>query len=334
MVTLITRTVSAALLALLVAGVSTAQVDQQELGRNWSLFSEYHKNGDFATAAPYGWKVIQIDPTRFKTVYSRLAECYFGFYEKAEPEQRTPFADTMLIIYDLGIKHVPDRAASLWLAKAYALENYFEGRDVKAIEAYEKAIAIDFAGTDFAYIDRLGVLYVKNRDTDPEYRDKAVVLYRRAYETWPDNLTPVQRLKILVSDPAELIELAEKDLESDPDNLEKLWSAAQAYVDGERWQGAEKHLHRLIKLAPTNAAYWNELGKAQQRQGKYRQAIESYESALKLNRALKENFLNISECYRMLKNFPAARQSALRATQADRGWGRPYIFIGEIFKAT
>jgi hypothetical protein len=48
---------------------------------------------------------------------------------------------------------------------------------------------------------------------------------------------------------------------------------------------------------------------------------------------LKENLLNITICYRMMKNYTAAKSTALKAAQKERGWGRPYMEIGEIYKA-
>ncbi len=302
--------------------------------KNWSLFSEYHKNGDYVTAAPYGWEVVRLDPTRFKTLYPKLAECYFGMYEKAtDSTLKRAYADSMLIVYDLGIKHTPDRSASLWLQKAYALENYFADRKPEAIAAYEKTLELDFDGTDFVYIDRLGQLYIDQIPTDASYKAKAVELYRRVAEKDPTNQVVVDRLRRLITDPRELIDLAEKKLSTDPENLEYIWSTAQAYVQAEQWDGAERHLNKLVKKSPNTLNYWNELGKVYFRQRKYRQAIDAYEASLKINPALKENYLNIAWCYRELKNFEYARTYALRGAQRERGWGRPYMEIAEIYKA-
>lgn len=309
------------------------KVDPAEVLKNWSLFSEYHKNGDYRTAVPYGWNVVRLDPKRFKTLYTKMAECYYAFYEK-EPDTavRRAYADTMLMLYDLGIQHVPERAATYWLSKAYALENYFDGRDVEAIEAYEKAIELD-PKTEFAYVDRLGILYIRNAPNNISYKQKAIELYRKAQEADPKNEIPSERLRKLISDPRELIDIAERMLANDPNNIEKIWNAAQAYVQAEQYDGAEKYLNKLIKMAPKTANYWNELGRVQQRQQKFKQAIESYEKALSLNPALKENLLNITICYRELNNYSAARTYALRAAQREKGWGRPYIEIAEVYKA-
>jgi len=306
---------------------------QDELGKNWSLFSEYYKIGEYKTAIPFGWKVIRIDSTRFKTVYQKLADCYFNMYQKADSTERQPYADTMLVIYDMGIRTVPERASGMWLLKGYALENYFYGRELEAIDAYEKSRSLDPNGMEMAYIDRLGILYVKNAPSDPSMKMKAVDLYRWAKDKFPNDPLPVQRLKQLVTDPQELIKLAEEDLKGDPDNVEKIWAAATAYRDAEVWDGAERHLLRLTKISPDNLTYWGEYAKVLQRAGKFSSAINAYQTTLQLNSDIKENYLNIAVCYRQLKQFESARTWALRASAKDRTWGAPYMEVGEIYKA-
>ncbi|HWP81873.1 MAG TPA: tetratricopeptide repeat protein [Bacteroidota bacterium] len=310
------------------------RVEQSEVLKNWSLFSEYQKNGDCNTAVPYGWNVVRMDPKRFKTLFTKMGECYYNFYEKeTDAEKRKAYADTMVMLYELGIRHVPDRASTYWLSKAYALENYFEGKELDAIAAYEAAISID-PKIEFAYVDRLGVLYVKTASEVPENKQKAIELYRKVLEADPKNEVAGDRLKRLVSDPRELIEIAEKQLATAPNDIEKIWNAAQAYIQAEQYVGAEKYLQRLVKMSPQTSNYWNELGKVQQREQKFKQAIESYEKALSLNPALRENFLNITICHRELRNYSAARNYALRAAQRERGWGRPYMEIAEVYKAS
>lgn len=305
-----------------------------EAAKNWSLFFEYHKNGDHLSAVPYGWRVIELDPDRFKTIYVKLADSYLSFSldTTRNPTDRRAHADTMILIYDLGLKNVPDRAAGLWLSRGYALATYFDDRGVEAIESYENALALD-PKTDFVYADQLGVLYMKNLEKNPEFKSRAVELYRKQKEKDPTNTVASERLRALISDPQELIDLAEHDLKNDPENVEKIWDAVMAYKEGEQFDGAERHLLKLVKKVPSAANYWNELGIVRHRGGKYKTAIEAYEQALKLNPALRENHLNIAASYRAMKNYAAAITTAQRAAQRERGWGMPYIEIAEVYKA-
>jgi len=322
------------LLSLAPPGSLAQTANPAEAAKNWSLFFEYHKNGDFPTAVPYAWKVIQLDPTRFKTIYAKLAECYYGLYQNKDTDSTTrqANADSMILVYDLGIKNVPERAAGLWLTRGYALGTYFRGRDDDAIMSYEKAIELD-PKTEFAYVDQLGVLYMRNIDNNPEYRMKAIHLYRKVHEADGTNQVAMDRLKQLISDPQELVNLAEADLKNDPENPEKIWNAAKAHMDAEQFAEAQKDLVKLVKKFPKAGNYWNELAKAYQRDGKFKQAIHAYEEALKVNPAVRENRLNIAVCYRQMKDYTAARSTALKAGQGEKGWGQPYIEIAEVYKA-
>ena len=40
--------------------------DSLEVLKLYSLFSEYHKNKDFASALPYGWQVLECDANKFR----------------------------------------------------------------------------------------------------------------------------------------------------------------------------------------------------------------------------------------------------------------------------
>lgn len=307
--------------------------DQQAVLRNWSLFAEYHKNQEYRTAIPFGWEVVRLNPTRFRTLYERLAECYYKLYEAEESDLRSTYADTIIMVYDLGIKNLPDKAGWYYLQKGFALENYFSGRDVEAIEAYEKGVNGDFPNVDFYYVDHLGVLYIKNIVDNPEYKMKAVNLYRGYLERDPNNQVALDRLKRIIEDPHELIGIALQKLAADPENSEYIWHAAQAYIQAEEFAGAVPHLEKLTRKDPKSETYITELAKTLQRAGRFREAIAAYERALRLNPDVKENILNIAVCHRELKNFSAARTFAQRAAGKDRTWGRPYLEIAQVYEA-
>jgi len=328
------------MLLLMGTAVATAQssnpvrASTQDDVRNWSLFSEYHKNQDYATAIPYGWEVVRLNPMRFKKLYERLAECYAKLAENADSAQRLLYADTMLTVYDLGIKNIPDGAPMFNVQKGYVLERYCRDRDTAAIAAYALGIDGDFENTDFYYIDRLGVLYIKNISDNPDYKVKAIELYRRYLERDPTNGVALDRLKRIVEDPHELIDIALQKLKTEPENKEYIWNAAQAYIQAEDFAGAVPHLEKLVKMEPQSETYLNELGKIYQRTERFKDAIVMYDRSLKVNPESKENLLNIALCYRELKNFSAARTYAQRAAAKDRNWGRPYLEIAQIYEAT
>ncbi len=309
------------------------QQDSIEVLKNWSLFYEYYKTGDYNSAVPYGWFVMKMQPSRFKTLYKAMEKIYLKYYEEAPQDKKTAYADTLLIIYDNAIKYHPENASEYYLRKGYVLENYYTGRELDAISAYEKGIELDFENTEFYYIDRLGVLYIKNMEQYPEFREKAIELYRRVIDKDPQNVTANDRLRSLVKDITELIELNKKRLEIDPENVELIWTVANLYIRAEDYKSAIPYLEKLTKKAPDNETYWNRLGYSYQRIGEYRKAIDTYNRSLKINPDAKEIILNIAICYRELDNFEQARLWARRAMAKDKNWGRPYIEIAQIYES-
>ncbi|MFQ5797465.1 MAG: hypothetical protein ACE5H0_02090 [Bacteroidota bacterium] len=334
-------------IALLVSVWSaTAQNSPEEMKvlRNWSLFSEYYRNGDYQSAVPFGWIVQRMAPARFKTLYHKLAESYIKLYEQAEGQLKEAYADTIVLVYDLGIQHVPDRAPRLYRRKGLAMENYHVGKELEAIQAYAKGIELDFAGTEFFYIDRLGVLYSKNQASDNDFKARAIDLYRRYLEREPDNQIALERLRRLIEDPKELIEIALQKLKTDPEKTAYIWEVVKAYQGAEEYCAAIPYLVKLTKKSPDSENYWAELGKTYQhcaaglgksdeRRARYRDAIKAYQRALRINPDVKETILSIALSYRELRNFSTARTYARRAAAKDRSWGLPYLEIAQIYEA-
>lgn len=318
---------------------ATAQTDNgntrvpPEVMKNWSLFSEYHKNQDYRTAIPYGWTVVELSPARFKSLYEKLAECYIKIAEGVDSLTRPLYGDSVIIVYDLGIKSIPERASYYQIQKGFTFERYFLDRDSAAIESYAQGINADFATVDFYYIDRLGVLYIKNIPNNPDNKLKAVDLFRKYLDRDPNNGVALDRLKKIIDDPKELIDISLQKLKTDPENIAFIWSVVQAYVQSEDLEGAIPYIERLVKKEPHSETYLNELGKTNQKAGRYRDAISAYERSLKLYPDSKENLLNIALCYRELNNYSAARTYAQRAAAKDKSWGRPYIEIAQVLES-
>ena len=82
--------------------------DSMKVLTDYSLFSEYHKNKDYVSALPYGWSVIEANPTKFsKWLYYKMEECLWAVHDSASstPEMVKSTQDTVLYFYDLAIKY-------------------------------------------------------------------------------------------------------------------------------------------------------------------------------------------------------------------------------------
>jgi tetratricopeptide (TPR) repeat protein len=314
---------------------TTQQVDMQRVLENWSLFYEDYRNGYYERAIPYGWRVMELHPTRFRALYGNLAECYRQLYlQTDDPELKVAYVDTMVIIYEKGIEYLPDRADTYYLQKAFVYDNYYTPTKVEeAIDAYEHAVELSFETIDFQYIDRLGSLYIDNRDLNDEYETRAVELYQRYLtERDPDSATALDRLRRLIRDPQELVRLAEEKLRTDPENPSNIWGLVQAYNAAQMYQEAVPYVQNLTEKNPDSETYWSELARLYERLNQPREVIRAYTQLMRINPNNRDNPLHIARAYRQLGNFQQARTYAQRAQRMDSNWGEPLIEIAAIYE--
>lgn len=312
-----------------------AQQEDQELLRNWSLFHEDFRNGYYERAIPYGWNVMELNPTRFRTLYRNLAESYRQLYlEEDDPETQTAYADTIIYILQQGIENLPDRASIYYLQKAHFYENYYTPpKTEESIAAYEEAIEADFETIDFEYIDRLGTMYINNRGPDNDYEERAIELYQRYLaERDPDSATAMDRLRRVVRDPHELIRIAEERLRTDPDNPANIWGLVQAYNAAAEYESAIPHAERLTTISPESETYWSELARLYERTNRPRKVIEAQKELMGLKPNDAGIPLDIAQTYRQLGDFRTARTYARQASRMNPNWGEPLIEIATIYE--
>ena len=311
------------------------QEEQQELYKNWSLFHEDYRNEYYERAIPYGWKVMEIDPTRFTTLYSNLAESYRHLYlQEDDTDQQNAYVDTIITIFQKGIEYLPDRADNYYLQKAHYYDNYYNPPETeKAIRAYEKAMDLAFDTIEFEYIDRLGTLYIGHRDDENDYEERAIELYQRyLVERDPDSETAMNRLQRLIRDPEELVKLAEDQLRTDPENPANIWNLVQAYNAAQQYERAIPHVEKLIEIDPESGTYWSELARLHDRANQLREAIGAYQRLMELNPNDRNLPLEIAKAYRQLGDYQQARSYARRANRMDTNWGEPLIEIATIYE--
>jgi len=309
--------------------------EDRELLMNWSLFHEDYRNGYYERAIPYGWKVMELNPTRFTSLYRNLAECYRQLYlEEEDEEQKTAYVDTIITVLQKGIEHLPDRAFNYYLQKAHFYDNYYSPpRIEESINAYENAVELDFEEMDFSYVDRLGRLYMDNAASDNDYEMQAVTLYQRYLaERDPDSDTAMERLQRLIDDPMELVDLAERQLRNDPENPGMIWNLVQAYNAANQYAEAIPHVEKLIELSPESTTYWTELARLHDRLDQYREAIRAYQSLMELNPNDRSFPMNIARAYRQLGEYQQARRYAQQASRMDTSWGEPLMEIATIYE--
>jgi tetratricopeptide (TPR) repeat protein len=312
---------------------SFAQDDTLKIYRKWSLFAEYHKNADYLSALPYGWEIIQLDPTRFRTIFLRMEDCLVKLHDSsATPDaQKKVYADTLMYLYDVAMQTQPENAAYFHKNKGYYLELWYLDRASDALSEYEKALQKD-PNLDFYYIDRIGLLYMKYASDKNDYKMKALELYQNASAKDPNNPIPIERMKSLAEDVTQLINITYQAWQLDRESLAKAWQYASITFQSGEYQKAIEPLEFLAKKTPDSETYWYRLGTSYQKLEKYSQAIEAYKKAFELNPKTKEYPLNIGICYKELGQFATARNFFYKAAEIGSGWGLPYLHEAALYR--
>ncbi len=254
-----------------------------------------------------------------------LLAIYVGYFQVETPTLAERFAPTP----------TPTRPAVLYVADGD--EFFAEGKLQQAIDAYEEAIRID-PTNDVPYI-RQARLLIYTRDTAQavDRAAQAVVLNPSS----PENLAYYCRTLDWEAQYAEALDACACALELDPDYAEGYAFLSEVYADLGNWRLAQANAESaLVANFQSLDAHFN-MGYALEVQGRYREALEFYENAIKLAPNLGPLYVTAGRIYHNgLADYETAAdrfKKAIKLTPFDPepydqlGWA--YYFNGEDVRA-
>lgn len=323
------------------ASTSTANVraplspaDSMKVLEQYSLFSEYHKNKDYLSALPYGWKVLEMDPARFaKFFFYKMEETLWFVHDSAgvSDVEVKAIQDSIVGFYDNAIKYYPADKAYFQARKAFVKEIWLNADPIEVIKDYE--LAFEWK-QDFStyYYNRLGQLYKRNASDDNDFKSKALDIYSYLSEREPDNAQWVSELESLAENIDELVQLTKRTWDLDRDNLTKAWKFASMAIRASEFRAAIEPLEFLVGKEPENVNYWNQLASAYQKTDQLSKAESAYRTLIKLEPNTKEHYLNLGINLREQGKLAAARTEFLRASDIGGGWALPIYYEGFLYE--
>ena len=313
---------------------SNTPVDSMKLLTQYSLFSEYHKNKDYKSALPYGWTVLELDKKKFaKWIYYKMEDCLWYLHDSSDisEEEVKAIEDTISGFYDMAVENYPPAKGYFLSRKAFVSETWLNADDETIINLYEQAIAADSSISTY-YFDRLGELYYSKKDDDPEYKLKGLDLYGYLSNKEPDNSAWVEKQERFVDNIDELVDLAKKQWELDPQNTEKAWKYASTALKGNRHQEAITALEFLVSKNPESSSYWTQLASAYHKTDQLSKAEDAYKKLVQLEPDKKEHYLNLGIVFRDKEQLSTARTQFEKASEVGNGWGLPIYYIGNLYE--
>lgn len=309
-----------------------AQNDQMV---NFSLFFEYHKNKDFVSALPYGWKVINSDPKQFLRfkIFPKVEEILWYLHDssKVSDKEKLALNDTIIYFYDRAIKFEPELEGFYTARKAYVHETWLKSDPKMIIPLYEYAIEKDKSLSTF-YIDRLGIIYVSNAADDNDYKLKALDLYSKLSEAEPDNPLWVQKLESIAENILELVEITKKAWDLDKENLEKAWKYASTCIRAQEYERSKQPLEFLVQKSPEVINYWKQLASVYDKLDQNDNSIRAYKKLIDLQPDNRDNYVNIALVYKRIDQLSVARTYLYKAMNADANWEYPVLLEGQLYE--
>jgi len=324
-----------AITLVLFASSNIAQTaDSMKVLTDYSLFSEYHKNKDCVSALPYGWSVIEANPTKFsKWIYYKMEECFWALHDSTSttPEMVKSIQDTILYFYDLAIKYREEDKGYFQARKAYVSELWLALPATVIIPEYEQAIAWQPELSSF-YYNRLGQLYINNDDGTNGLKDKAIDLYTILIDREPNNPVWGEIKANLFPNIDDLLVYLKDAWEKDPQNEKKAKAFASTAIQASEWAMAVAPLEFLVSKEPENVGYLTQIGNVYNKLENTTKSEETFSKLIKLEPENKDHYFYFGKALMEAGKYSQARTQFLKASEVGNGWALPIFYEGFLYE--
>ena len=312
----------------------TVECDSMETLKLYSLFSEYHKNKDFASALPYGWQVLACDKIKFANwIYYKMEDCLWYLHDSSTVslEEIQALEDSIVNFYNTAIQYFPDAMAYFQVRKAFVSETWLNVDAKTSIAEYQRAADYNPEMHSY-YYNRLGQLYIANMNDENDYKTKAIEIYSKLAVREPDNNEWPKILSTLVEDVGQLLDIRKKNWQLEEENLEKAWVYASECIRAKDFERAIEPLEFLTQKSPETLNYWNQLATAYNKVGRLNDAETAYNTLIKLDPNTKDYYFNLGLIYKEQGKLSRARQYFETANDKAGGWGMAIFSIGLLYE--
>ncbi len=322
-----------AVFTLLLSPAAMAQADSATI--EYSLFSEFHKNKDYESALPHGFRVLQLDPKKFaKWIYFKMEDILWFNHDStnADVEKKKEYANHMHEIYNMGMEHFAERKNYFQARKSLIVDFWGLGDTATVIAEYEKAFDMDSTLSSY-HLSRLGQYYKELAVNSDDYKTKALDLFVFLAEREPDNPVWVAEQEKLVENIEELITLTRRTWDLDKENPAKAWKYARLCLRAQEFEKAVEPLEFLVKAQPEESIYLNQLATVYHKLDQTDKALDAYRQLVKMEPDKKEHNLNIGIILKERGQFAAARNEFnIAYDKSGKTWGVPVFYEGQLYE--
>ncbi len=333
-------------------------VDSVQTIQNISLYREFFKQKNFAAALePWRYVFEQAPCSREQTHIDGIAMFKDRLKAQKDSTLRTPLLDTLLLIYDARAKFFPKSASNALGRKAVDMLDFIPGQNQRIREAFEVAVKVGGQATEPFVLGYYFKVAIKDYKGGALNQDQIFDLYNQLTGIADANLAnpaldSTKRLRYTENKAALDADLSISVIEN-CDQILKNFEAK--FLAG----NTEKALRDLIynqlriknckdsefyeKVAISKfsddpqPALGIELARRFHKSNRTKEADTYYQEALKLvsDDSVKAQYtLDYAALFSEDKQYDKARELALQANALRPNWGKPFLFIGNLYAAS
>lgn len=335
-----------------------AQDDDSKWGKNpeqckmnLSLYVEFYRQNNLNDAYQPWSFVLKECPKASKNLYIHGPKILWNKINNTKDVHvRNKYADTLMLMYDKRIENFGEEGKVLGY-KGIDFYKLYPTKKKEAIDILEKSLNIDGKSSDPAAITTLMEIatdLLKENKLTPEqileYYNKCSEALTSQLEEKPDNkiIKKAQDnidLALINSGVAtceKIVPIFTKKYEANKDNIDMLkvilkLLARQQCTDSKVYAEASEQLH---KLQPSAFSAYS-LAQLFVKRNEFSKASTYYQQAINLDTISEQKAQYYFELALItgtkLGQLSNARTFALKAAELRKNWGKPYIFIGQLY---
>jgi len=337
--------------------------DPEKCKMNLSLYKEFVKQKNYKDAM-IGWRVvIKVCPAATKSIYSDGVKIMKDFIKKADSDDtKEKYIDTLLMVYDLRIKHFgdDDKYPEGWILgrKAVDMLRYRPDNKDEAYEYLSKSLELMQNKTEAAVLVKLMLLCAERLKEGKITDEKMVETYAKAAEAVEFQIKEAQEAGKSIENLQKgqenidnifggttaatcekIVPIFTPKFEANPEDIDVIKGIVKLlYIkectDCDLYAKAAENLYKL-EPSPLSAYA---LAKLFVKRGSFSKAVEYYKNAIELveDDAEKAKYyyeLGVIVSGKMNQQ-QQARSYAYKAIELNKGWGKPYILIGNAYASS
>jgi len=298
-------------------------VDSVQTIQNISLYREFFKQKNFAAALePWRYVFEQAPCSREQTHIDGIAMFKDRLKAQKDSVLRTPLLDTLLLIYDARAKFFPKSASNALGRKAVDMLDFIPGQNQRIREAFEVAVQVGGQATEPFVLGYYFKVAIKEYKGGALNQDQIFDLYNQ--------LTGIADAN-----------LANPSL----DSTKRLrYTENKAALDADLSISVIENCDQILKNFEAKFTAGNpqpalgiELARRFHKSNRTKEADTYYQEALKLvsDDSVKAQYtLDYAALFSEDKQYDKARELALQANALRPNWGKPLLFIGNLYAAS